>query len=398
MNIVDTSIQAVLTAFRQGQRSQEDALRAIVSYPAWRVSVDKAEQPEIVLTDDGIPYLIAESSVDKGQLFDGRSLIRNMVPQFGGIAFDPDESWGIVIKPEHLPEMQCWAQIVDLEDALLNPAPSQVNILQKGHWWGAVMPDSRHLAVYRDIHREGVLERYLNAVTLFTAPDAIKTFRTTDRYRNLAVVELGPELWQDLASRTDYDGIRVNPLTPRYALLPPHLPAALMAGRDVRTGAEPLPARTVAEIHLWLDLMGARPQKRSHTIRQTSKGLVVIYEAWWGYEKRQIPFTPVDLTPDPLDLGEGPSQILCAGLLLRFARGQLAGLPRFRWQANSDQRQRAARALPVLHELEKLVEGDAIPFTALRTPEGANFWHLKPEAFTAVAVAVMLRRAKALAK
>jgi hypothetical protein len=393
------SVREALPAFQQGQISQADALQALLAHGEWRVYVDEAGQPEMVPNDSGTVFLIAESGVDEGEIFSGLALVREVVPAGAGLVLDPDEPWGLLFKPEQMPELRQWAEIVELESALSAPAPGQTSTLLKGPWWGVVTPGTHQLALYRDMHREAGESRFpINAVTLLTAPDAVRTFTVTERFRNLDVVELGSELWQDLASRTDYDGIRIDPLTPRYTLLPPHLPAALLASHDVRIGADLLPARTVAEIHLWLDLMGARQDKpRSHTLRQTPAGLVAVYKAWWDYEPRQISFALVEPTADPLELGEGPSQILCAGLLLQLARGKLAGLPRWRWRANSDQRQRAASALRVLHELTKLVEGDAIPFTALRTPEGAYLWHLEPAAFTAKALAALQKHAKALA-
>lgn len=395
---MDTPLQTILTEFQQGQCSQEDALRAILAYPSWRVYVDEAGQPEVVPSDDGTAFLIAESTADEGQIWDGRSLVQTVAPNFGGIVFDPDEPWAILFKPEALAELQRWAQIVELEKALLEPAPDQTNTLLTGPWWGVVTPGSDQLAVYRDQHREGVRSFSLDAVTLLTAPDAAETFNRTDRHRGLEVVELGPELWQELAHRIDYDGIRVNPCTPRYQLLPPHLPRSLLAGHDVRIGAEPLPARTIAEIELWLDLMGARPDKRSQTVQTASPGAAAVeYEAWWGYASRKLLFTLSEPYVEPPHLGDSPSRILCAGLLIRFARGKLAGLPRFRWQAKPAHRQRAAAALRVLDDLSKLMTGDSIPFAALRTPEGAYLWHLEPETFTASAIAELRRRAAALA-
>jgi hypothetical protein len=397
MNNKSTSISEVLKAFHEGRLLREDMLRALVAYPEWRVQIDDSGRPETVPNDDGIMFLVAESGVNQGQVVNGRTLVQDIAPQFGGIVFDPDECWGALFKPERLPELQQWAQIVELEDALSHPAPGQANTLLEGPWWGVVTPGQKQLITYRQQHSEGESRFSLNAVTLLTAPDAVNTFRVTERFRNLEVVELGPELWQDLANRTDYEAICVDPLNPHYRLLPPHLPAALVTGRDVRIGADLLQARTLAEIELWLDLMRARQDKRSHMLHQTSAGVMVVYEAWWNYEPRQLSFVLLESASDSLSLGEGPSQILCAGLLLRFIRGKLAGLPRFRWLANPDQKRRAAAALRGVDALSKLIEDNTIPFSVIRTPEGAQLWHLEPEAFTAKAIAELRQRAEALA-
>ncbi|RZM83004.1 hypothetical protein DYY88_02020 [Leptolyngbya iicbica LK] len=389
----------VLQAFRAGQLSQADLLRALVGYADWRVQMDEGGQPEIVPDDRGTQFVIAESDVDQGQVVSGRSLVNELAPSIGGIAFDPEADWGLLWRPERLPELQQWSQIVELEQALLKPGPNQVSTLLNGPWWGVVEPGQTELATFRQEHREGGEYRFsLNAVTLLTAPDAVETFRVTQKFRKLEAIALDSEFWQNLASRADYAGICVNPLTPRYVLLPPHLPAALVAGRDVRPGAGPLPARTLAEIELWLDLMGARPDRRSHQIQPSAGGLTVAYEAWWGYEPRPLLFTlPASSSEVSGAFGETPSEILCAGLMVRYVRGKLAGLPRFRWQANADQRQRAAKALRVVNDLSQFIEAGRIPFAAIRTPQGAELWRLEPDAFTASAIAKLQQRAEALA-
>lgn len=226
-----------------------------------------------------------------------------------------------------------------------------------------------------------------------TAPDAAATFRRTERHRGLDVVRLGPALWGDLAKRSDFDGVRLNPLRPLAQLWPPHVPAMLVAGCDPRPNAEPLPARTVAEIHLWLDQHGARQEKRELSNRATPVGEVTVARAWWNYDRREIAFTRVARASDTEGLGSVPSRILCAGKLRQSIQSKLAGLPRLTWRADAWHRQRAALAVGWALELEKLVCGERVPFAALRTPEGAHLWHLEPQAFTARAIRKLRDRA-----
>lgn len=382
-------LRQVLARFKQGEVSADDALRAMLAFPSWRVWVDDDGRPETVELDDGTTLVIAESAADEGRELDGRFLVREVAPRFGGIVFDPDEPWGAVFRPEQLATVQRWATIVDLEQAIATPGPGQVETLLDGPYRAVVAPQTSEPAVHRV---DG-----LDVVTLLTAPDAVATFEITERFRGLATITVGRELWEGLACRSDYDGIRLNPLRPLSRVWPPHMPASLVRGIDPRPGAAPLPARTIAEIHLWLDQHGARPDKRTHTLRSAARGLVAVYEAWWDYEPRRVPFEPVEPTPDPLDLGAGASRILCAGGLLEMARDALAGLPDDPSRADTAQRRRAGRAARLLLELEKLVEGDRVPFTALRTPEGAHLWHREPGAFTADAVRASRQRAEALA-
>jgi len=60
--------------------------------------------------DDGTTLVIAESATDEGREFDGRFLVRDVAPRVGGMVFDPDESWGTVLRPEQLPVMRAHAR------------------------------------------------------------------------------------------------------------------------------------------------------------------------------------------------------------------------------------------------------------------------------------------------
>lgn len=96
----------VLARFKQGEVSAYDALRAMLAFPSWRVWVDGDGRPETVELDDGTTLVIAESATDEGREFDGRFLVRDVAPRVGGMVFDPDESWGTVLRPEQLPVMR----------------------------------------------------------------------------------------------------------------------------------------------------------------------------------------------------------------------------------------------------------------------------------------------------
>lgn len=381
---MDDELRGLLARYARGELSADDARRAILRYPKWRVAEIDGEL-ETVALDDGTPMLIAESSASDGREYSGLELVRDIAPLVGGLSFDPDEPWGSAFRPGALPELQNWARTVELEDAVAKPGPGQRDLLYEGPWWVAVSPGTGRPAVHR---ADG-----LDVITIMTAPDAAATFRRTERHRGLDVVRLGPALWGDLAKRSDFDGVRLNPLRPLAQLWPPHVPAMLVAGCDPRPNAEPLPARTVAEIHLWLDQHGARQEKRELSNRATPVGEVTVARAWRNYDRREIAFTRVAPASDTEGLGSVPSRILCAGKLRQSIQSKLAGLPRLTWRADAWHRQRAALAVGWALELEKLVCGERVPFAALRTPEGAHLWHLEPQAFTARAIRKLRDRA-----
>lgn len=233
----------------------------------------------------------------------------------------------------------------------------------------------------------------LDVVTLLGDAEAVGTFTRTERHRRLEVVFVGPGVWQGLAGREDFDGVRIDPLRPTSDLLGPHVPTAFAAGEDPRPQAGPLPARTLAEAHRWLDQAGARADRRE----VAHVGSVTTIRAWCGYDPREVRFVRVEDADDDGHLGEGRSPILCAGHLLTRARGALAGLPRMRWLASTDHRRRASTALPLVRQLLQEVEDGRIPFSALRTCAGAHTWHLFPEVFTEAWIRRSLRHTEHLA-
>lgn len=341
--------------------SPEEHLRALLAYRFWRVQFEK-EQPEVVPLDDGTPMLLAESDGTGQVVGNVETLLALASERDAGLTLDPEQPSGRAFRPSKLPALRRWLRSLELETAIAAPGPGQARRLLEGPWWVAVAPETGRIATVRD--------RGLEVVTLLTAPDAVSTFRTTESHRGLEVAERGAELWSELAARTDYDGLRLNPLRHLSRLWPPHLPAWLAQGRDPRPEASPLPVRNLEEVELWLDQEGARPDQRTRAV----EGQAVHCRAWWGYQPREVAFR--------LDASSGGTQILCAGFLVARVRGKLAGLPADPKRFSADQRRRAADAARCLEELEHLVEGQAVPFSALRTPAGARLWRLEPDLFT----------------
>lgn len=189
---MDDELRGLLARYARGELSADDARRAILRYPKWRVAEIDGEL-ETVALDDGTPMLIAESSASDGREYSGLELVRDIAPLVGGLSFDPDEPWGSAFRPGALPELQNWARTVELEDAVAKPGPGQRDLLYEGPWWVAVSPGTGRPAVHR---ADG-----LDVITIMTAPDAAATFRRTERHRGLDVVRLGPALWGDLARR-----------------------------------------------------------------------------------------------------------------------------------------------------------------------------------------------------
>lgn len=157
---------------------------------------------------------------------------------------------------------------------------------------------------------------------------------------------LPPQRGSELFARLS--DVRLIRIDTRHSVLG-HFAREALAGRDVRPGASVVRARSVAEIHLYLDFNGAH--ERDHELVYVDGELLARYGDFLFY--------PVD---SPLEMGPGPTEILCGGLLafhVRFKGDHAADFPadlRERWKLWAD-------------EALKLVDPatDAIPREAIRT-------------------------------
>lgn len=187
-------------------------------------------------------------------------------------------------------------------------------------------------------------------------------------------------------------------------MLPVGVAVAALAGRDIRPGAAPLPARTVAEVGLWLDLSGFPQAGRRLVDAPLPDGPYLLRAhvdgpnlAWGAQETlgsrvaRPELWSPVFTVDHPRagenDFGEGPSRILCPGLLAKvfgvgkpgwYPYGVRLGIGRL---VGDRDRAFAARRLAIARELAKLLPpgGDSIPRTALLSVNGARTVRDHPE-------------------
>jgi hypothetical protein len=76
----------------------------------------------------------------------------------------------------------------------------------------------------------------------------------------------------------------------------------------------------------------------------------------------------------PGDLGDGQTEILCAGLLALYLYNKATWCPS-RWFVSRRERAQAARLASIALELQKLLppDGDQLPRSAIRTVTGASF-------------------------
>ncbi|MFN8612129.1 MAG: hypothetical protein U0931_31585 [Vulcanimicrobiota bacterium] len=239
-----------------------------------------------------------------------------------------------------------------VSEILDRPGPGQVETLLNHPWLTLGIGD---LPV-STIHNQFV------SLLLFTDGRAWDRYLEVEAHSHGRLQLSGRELVTRLLGRSDFDAIYVDPHTqPERAPFPPSFVAELARGRDPRQVVNILPARSVAEIHLFFEDEGYPTP--AHQIIEERDQLVAQYG--------RFRFSLVGAQSDPDDFGQGPSQILCAGKILRRLSQHLDHLRLARWESGQ-----AGQALRLLNELEKLmVPGSSIIERAsLRSCEGARFW------------------------
>lgn len=77
---MDDELRGLLARYARGELSADDARRAILRYPKWRVAEIDGEL-ETVALDDGTPMLIAESSASDGPWAHARAAAEVLIDQ-----------------------------------------------------------------------------------------------------------------------------------------------------------------------------------------------------------------------------------------------------------------------------------------------------------------------------
>lgn len=387
--IVDT-----LKGFRENTVGEDFFLRSVLRHPSWHIPVDDADHP-VLWTLGGRGFVAAQSTPSSPDgsptlwmTVDGRHLIRNLPSDCAGLVFDLGSPAACVIELDGSADtLAYWVSVLDVEDALLNPAPGQSLSLLAHQWFLLRSAAGEPLVEEVDSHR---------VVHAFSAPDRLRGFvQSRPAYRQSGIADLdGRVLFAELSTRSDYDAILLHYGLDSTETLGPNAATLFVDGADGRSCARVLPARTTAEIHLFLDLEGASREGRTHQLEYLGDDLVARYTATVAGSPRSWWFGLVDPTDDPLDLGAGPSGILCAGQLADLVRRRLRALPDTR--LDDDDRRSAAGAARWAHEVEKMLVGASLPRSAVRTPDGSRYLREFPEMATAAWIGEAHRRAKSL--
>jgi hypothetical protein len=392
MTIVET-----LTAFRDNAITEDFFLRSVLRHRTWHIPADESDHP-VLWTLGGRGFVAAQStptSPDGSQTswmaMDGRHLVRNLPSDCAGVVFELGTPAACVIELDGSAEtLAYWVSVLEVEDALLNPAPGQVSSLLSHEWFLLCTAGGDPLVEASDLFR---------VVHAISAPDRVRDFvHSRPVCRQSRIVSLlGQALFSKLRPRSDYDAILLHHGFEATEVVGPQGAALFDDGVDGRSSARVLAARTTAEIHLFLDLEGASRDGRTHQLEYLGQELVARYTARVAGSPRTWWFQPVSPSEDPLDLGSGRSAILCAGQLADLVRRLLRALPDGPANLYPDDRLTAAGAARWAREIEKMLVEESIPRSAIRTPDGSRFVREFPEMTTAAWIRSARHHAETLA-
>lgn len=232
----------------------------------------------------------------------------------------------------------------DVETAIQNPAPGQIGLFLDFEWlvpmadgqaWGlySTPPFTTDYIFTRPQRFEPLLadnqrgKEYEANPHPLTTPDGWNLIRPMRYLPALESCRLervpGREIFKRVLQRGDYHTIHVN--SGCGAFREPYLNGELrmpcgwtplwLEGIDPRPGARVAPARSVAEIHLYMQQMHM-VRDPAHRLEYIDGELAAVYFGpdINGNHKQQA-FTPVKGQPDPRDFGPGVSEILCGGMI-----------------------------------------------------------------------------------
>ncbi len=343
-----------------------------------------------------------------------RALARAIPDGADGVLFRLATGAVVGLLRDEWPLLEQLADSFDLETMLVRPGAGQAAALGAARWY---------LSAAHGLAPQSFGGSQL--IYVYTHPDRAEA-------SDGAISEVtGLKLAERLARRDNYDGVRINPGEHVgegddriFAFcLGPDLWPALLQGRDPRPGAAPLPARTLAEVHLWLDLADfphpvhgrelvpvatpdglmspdglASPEAGQPPTPPGRGRAPLLVQArtdrasdWriveTGYRQSQRPgptlgpvFAVSEPDAPPGSLGDGPTQILCAGKLANHLyQGRYVTAPR--WFVAKRYRVWAAERGTWAHELRKLLPpgADALPRSSIRTAAGAELVRKTPQ-------------------
>jgi hypothetical protein len=364
--------KAAMVAFNEGARDAGTLYRALLVHDTWHVAADQRSHV-LLWTIGEKAWMAAMLDARRPYAADGATmpmrlshLLQNLPEDAHGVAFELGTPHAVGLEREVLTECLAWWRAGEMR-GLFDGAEGDLAGTGAYPW---------HVRT-----RDGV-----PLVEAYGGTLAIRLFATREA-ADLAVAEApiegaglrvapGSEIFAHLAGRDDFDAL-VFDAQPLWTsgMFGPAAVMALAAGDDPRPEAHVLPARSIAEIHQFLDEQSMAAEGRSHVLEYEGDRLVATYSGdLLGRGRGRFRFEPVAERGDGAECGPGVSAILCGG--------KLADLLRRRMELLAGPPERGPWLRPFLEEtlrwtaelLKMTPEGvDALPRAHMRSADGARF-------------------------
>ena len=320
-------VEAACRAFLAGELSNDELCRAVVRHPTWQLLVNDQNCPSFWEIGDKnrIVALTENRPVNgvtaKAVTLSGRELVRSISDDAQGIAFELGTDHAVSFSRAEIDgDLLHYASAIDCEQTLQTPLDPTAHQLAS-HCRLLLMDDDRP---FMD-ESSGAALAYA-----FTTPDALGVWRRQRPALDwLTSARLpGAEMFARVAAMDEVDGLQINPELQDVEPLSPFVLQSLANDVDNRFDVRILPARTIAEIHTFLDQMQVYRVSIEHEMTYRDDALVARYH---GVAKGGRPvsfdFTPVTPTDDPLHIGVHKSELLCPGWLASQLARAAAKLP-----------------------------------------------------------------------
>jgi hypothetical protein len=316
MTISRLELRDLMLLFRAGTVGADRLYRALLDYPAWQLPVDGQSRP-LCWTVEGLRCIAPMSEgdrVDGGTRqmmpMGGQHLMRHFPEGVDGAAFDYGMRQQVVLLGPDIDVIRHIGAARPFERLLDSTDLADVRLFQT------------HPFLVRTLDGAPILEPHQGflSVHLFSSKPALDrhlAFETSLAAASIATMP-GSEIFAHLNGRSDFDAVWIDPH--RQGLSDPFGPALgfdICDGVDPRPEARIWPARSIAEIHAFLDQRDVPHMGRTHHLAYMGETLAATYSATNAEGSvRSFQFRPVGSQGSRRDLGTGTTQILCAGRIL----------------------------------------------------------------------------------
>jgi hypothetical protein len=395
--------------FIEGAIQSPALLRRLVGFPAWRVPVaidEDGVRPRLFTDAAGEAWLRAYTGANaqdesgfQGEFLElsGSALVRMLsnrsdrdAPQLAGFDIDPDTATALHYQRAQFPLLQRWADTLDVETTLAGQSvDGGFTLLRAYDGWRVVGREvGERFQMFMAPDGRG---RKLAAVfTAIDAADAFVSAHRLDAESVRVVARTGTAVFTDLDA-LELDGIVFNCVGPTRPIAVAHaFAAAVLDGVALSPPPTPLPARTTAEAHLYMDVRGLGTERAQRAERSGDR-VVSIYTV----DDSEIAFDIPDAGLSDPSLGPGQSQILGPDELVSFAAMLASGVPAD--PAGLDEAARRAAsarlslAIACLLEAMKFASDGALPRELMRTVAGRGAARRDPGRFSEARLNAVLK-------